>query len=161
MSSKAMQKPLGLRIFLTAFLVIWLIAAAFPFFWTLWGSFKVQLDFFSIADWTYALTGERTKAAYGSPFTTAGYEGAWIQEEFWRNVWNTSIVCFFVVTISLTIGTLGGYALSRAGYKYVLAQRSMGAPSFRRFALSSFRSCGRGSSPRVCSAFCWLTTILP
>jgi len=73
MASKAMQKPLGLRIFLTGFLVIWLIAAAFPFLWTLWGSFKVQLDFFSLNDWTNALTGERTQAAYGRPFTGAGW----------------------------------------------------------------------------------------
>lgn len=119
MSSKAMQKPLGMRIAISVFLALWLIAAAFPFLWTLWGSFKVQLDFFSISDWTNAITGERTIATYGTPFTGAGYHGAWVQEEFWRNVLNTSIVCIFVVTISLTIGTLGGYALSRAGYKYV------------------------------------------
>ena len=48
----------------------------------------------------------------------AGYEGAWIQGEFWRSVINTGIVCFFVVCSSLTIGTLGGYALSRSGYRY-------------------------------------------
>ena len=83
--------------------------AAFPFFWTLWGSFKVELDFFSIADWTNALTGENTKNTYGSSFTDTGYVGAWVQEEFWRAAINTSIVCFFVVCTSLTIGTLGGY----------------------------------------------------
>jgi ABC-type glycerol-3-phosphate transport system permease component len=55
---------------------------------------------------------------YGSAFTTAGYGGAWIHEEFWRNVLNSFIVCFFVVCTSLTIGTLGGYALSRSGYRY-------------------------------------------
>ena len=119
MASRAQQKPLGLRLTIYAFATIWLIAAAFPFLWTAWGSFKVELDFFSIADWTYALTGERTKAEYGSAFTNAGYRGAWIQEEFWRMVINTSIVCLFVVCTSLTIGTLGGYALSRSGYKYV------------------------------------------
>ena len=53
-----------------------------------------------------------------SPFTGAGYRGAWVQEEFWRNVINTAIVCFFVVCTSLTIGTLGGYALSRSSYRY-------------------------------------------
>jgi ABC-type glycerol-3-phosphate transport system permease component len=100
------------------FAIAWLIAAAFPFLWTAWGSFKVELDFFSIADWTYALTGERTKAEYGSAFTGAGYRGSWIQEEFWRNVINTFIVCFFVVCTSLTFGTLGGYALSRSSYRY-------------------------------------------
>ncbi|MDA9854551.1 carbohydrate ABC transporter permease, partial [bacterium] len=69
-------------------------------------------------DWTYALTGERTKAEYGSPFTDEGYKGAWVQESFYRNVINTFIICFFVVCTSLTIGTLGGYALSRSNYRY-------------------------------------------
>ena len=119
MAAASQRKPLSLQIFLSAFVVIWLIAAAFPFIWTLWGSFKVELDFFSIADWTNAITGTRTEATYGSPFTGTGYAGAWIQEEFWRNVINTTLVCIFVVATSLTIGTLGGYALSRSGYKYV------------------------------------------
>ena len=101
-----------------AFIVIWLILAAFPFLWTLWGSFKVELDFFSIADWTNAITGKLTQETHGSAFTTAGYEGAWIENEFWRATLNTFIVCFFVVGTSLTIGTLGGYALSRSGYRY-------------------------------------------
>lgn len=119
MASIADRKPLGLRIFLYSFIAIWLVAAAFPFLWTLWGSFKVELDFFSISDWTNAITGKQTIITYGSPFTGAGYEGAWIQEEFWRNVRNTFVICIFVVAVSLTIGTLGGYALSRSGYKYV------------------------------------------
>jgi ABC-type glycerol-3-phosphate transport system permease component len=93
--------------------------AAFPFIWTLWGSFKVELDFFSIANWTNALTGERTIEFYGSPFTGAGYEGAWVKEQFLDSVINTFIVCISVVCISLTIGTLGGYALSRSGFRYV------------------------------------------
>ena len=117
-SSKATQQPLALKIFIYGFIALWLFLAAFPFLWTLWGSFKVELDFFSKADWTDALTGPRTEATYGAPFTGAGYEGAWLQEEFWRAVLNTSVVCFFVVTISLTFGTLGGYALSRSGYRY-------------------------------------------
>ena len=118
MQSNAQKRPLGLQIAIYTFAGLWLLMAAFPFVWTVWGSFKVELDFFSIADWTYAITGERTKAEYGRPFTGAGYEGAWIKEEFWRNAINTFIVCFFVVCTSLTMGTLGGYALSRSAYKY-------------------------------------------
>jgi ABC-type glycerol-3-phosphate transport system permease component len=118
MANQAQKMPTSLRLVTSLFVILWFLLAAFPFFWTLWGSFKVELDFFSIADWTNALTGERTKAVYGTPFTTTGYEGAWVQEEFWRNVINTGLVCFFVVTISLTIGTLGGYALSRSGNNY-------------------------------------------
>lgn len=119
MSSVATRKPLPLKLALWSFVVVWLMMAAFPFLWTLWGSFKVELDFFSIADWTNALTGANTERTYGSSFTGVGYEGAWVQESFWRNVINTGIVCIFVVCTSLTIGTLGGYALSRSSFKYV------------------------------------------
>ena len=96
---------------------IWVFVAAFPFIWTFWGSFKVELDFFSISNWTNAITGKNTEQTYGSPFTFVGYHGAWIQEEFWKAFINTSLVCFFVVITSLTIGTLGAYALSRSNYK--------------------------------------------
>jgi trehalose/maltose transport system permease protein len=110
--------PVGLRLATYSFVAVWLVMAAFPFLWTLWGSFKVELDFFSIANWTNAITGARTTATYGTPFTGTGYHGAWVKEEFWRPAINTSIVCFFVVCTSLTIGTLGGYALSRSNYRY-------------------------------------------
>ena len=118
MAVKLEKRPTSLKLLIYAFIVIWLIVAAFPFIWTVWGSFKVELDFFSISDWTNALTGERTKAEYGRAFTTTGYEGAWIENHFWRNSLNTFIICFFVVCTSLTIGTLGGYALSRSSYQY-------------------------------------------
>ena len=100
------------------FVLLWLVLAAFPFIWTFWGSFKVQGDFFSKADWTYALKGVRTLAETGSAFTGAGYEGAWIQNAFWRASLNTVIVVIFTVIISLTFGTLGGYALARSGFRY-------------------------------------------
>ena len=100
------------------FVIGWLVMAAFPFFWTLWGSFKVQGDFFSKADWINAITGKNTIAETGSAFTDAGYYGAWVTEAFWHNVMNSTIVVFFTVVISLTIGTLGGYALARSGYRY-------------------------------------------
>ena len=108
----------ALAILATGFVVLWIVVAAFPFLWTLWGSFKVESDFFSRTDWTNALTGVRTTIETGGPFTDNGYEGAWIQEEFWRAALNTFIVVFSVVVISLTLGTLGGYALARSGYRY-------------------------------------------
>lgn len=118
MASKSQRASVGLRLLSNGFIIVWVILAAFPFFWTLWGSFKVELDFFSIADWTNALTGAQTLDVYGQPFTGVGYKGAWVKEEFWRSVINTGIVCLFVVCTSLTIGTLGGYALSRSGFRY-------------------------------------------
>lgn len=97
---------------------LWLIVAAFPFLWTFWGSFKVQADFFSKADWTNALWGIKTTEETGSAFTGQGYHGAWVISEFWKNAINSGIVVFFTVLISLTFGTLGGYALARSGFRY-------------------------------------------
>ena len=97
---------------------LWLLIAVFPFAWSFWGSFKVQSDFFSKADWMYALWGTNTIKETGSAFTSSGYYGAWIIKGFWKNFTNTGIVVFFTVLISLTIGTLGGYALARSGFRY-------------------------------------------
>jgi ABC-type glycerol-3-phosphate transport system permease component len=116
--SKATRLPPSVQIFAYSFLVIWLIMAAFPFLWTLWGSFKVEGDFFSKADWANSIFGTLTVVETGGSFTGDGYYGAWVQEEFWRAALNTLIVCVCVVTISLTCGTLGGYALSRSTYRY-------------------------------------------
>ena len=115
-ASKRRSTPL---VIISSLLVLaWIVVAAFPFLWTLWGSFKVQGDFFSKANWMNALWGTRTVIETGAPFTGAGYEGAWIEKEFWRAALNTGIIVFFTVIISLTLGTLGGYALARSGYRY-------------------------------------------
>lgn len=118
MTRSSRKNALPLNLLIWAFLLLWLALAMFPFLWTAWGSFKVENDFFSKADWRHALTGPLTQATFGSPFTGAGYEGAWIKEEFWRAAMNSMIVVVCVVTISLTFGTLGGYALSRSTYRY-------------------------------------------
>ncbi len=119
-STRAMARKAPSALTVISFLLVglWLVIAAFPFLWTLWGSFKVQADFFSKADWTHALRGTNTIAETGSAFTLRGYHGAWVQEEFWRAVLNSGIVVFFTVVISLTFGTLGGYALARSGKQY-------------------------------------------
>jgi len=117
-TSVADRRSKGLVWFTTSFVVLWVLIAAGPFLWTVWGSFKVQPDFFSKSDWTNALYGVMTKAETGSTFTGQGYYGAWVEQEFWRNSINTAIVVFFTVIISLTFGTLGGYALARSGFRY-------------------------------------------
>jgi multiple sugar transport system permease protein len=111
-------KPRWLTTISLAFIVFWMLLAAFPFLWTVWGSFKVQGDFFSKLDWMNAILGTRTIAETGNYFTGQGYHGAWIENEFWRAAINTTIVTLSVVIISLTLGTLAGYALSRSTYKY-------------------------------------------
>lgn len=118
MSGFVENKTWSLRVISTIFILFWLVIAAVPFIWTFWGSFKVELDFFSKENWTNAITGIRTLREHGTAFTGDGYYGAWVQEDFWKSVINTAIVCLFVVCTSLTIGTLGAYALSRTGFRY-------------------------------------------
>ena len=103
--SVATRRPTALNALIIAFLVIWVIAAAFPFAWTVWGSFKVEADFFSRETWWNAIAGVYTQRETGGAFTGDGYEGAWIEQKFWVAVINTAIVTVSVVVISLTIGT--------------------------------------------------------
>ncbi|SMX46256.1 carbohydrate ABC transporter permease [Maliponia aquimaris] len=118
MSNPAARQPVSLKVVSMTIVALWVLIAAFPFLWTMWGSFKVEGDFFSRADWMNAITGPVTERQFGTPFTLDGYRGAWIEQEFWRAVINTAIVTVSVVIISLTLGTLGGYALARSGFKY-------------------------------------------
>ncbi len=118
MTTKTMSRATPLTVLSFALVSLWLLVAAFPFLWTVWGSFKVQGDFFSKSDWTNAIFGTFTRSETGGPFTTQAYFGAWVREEFWKPAINTTIVVFFTVLISLTFGTLGGYALARSGFRY-------------------------------------------
>ena len=116
--SLAQKRPVALQTLITALIVLWVVVAAFPFIWTVWGSFKVEVDFFSRESWWNAIFGTNTLKQTGSTFTGAGYYGAWVTREFWRAVGNTAIVTVSVTVISLTLGTLGGYALARSGQRY-------------------------------------------
>ena len=189
------QSP-SLSILLYTLALIWVLIAAFPFVWTVWGSFKFETDFFG--RWTKPLTGEATLREYGTYFTVDGYNIAfslpvetvptlgdvlpvvealdavdrrhpavvpilqaiaigavptngefrqfsrWLRNKtglneaaqsfidqqtedrldnvsgksFGQAVRNTLIVTLCVVIISLTFGTLGGYALARSTAKY-------------------------------------------
>ena len=100
------------------FIIIWLILAAFPFIWTFLGSLKVREDFFSRADWWYVISGFHTMIETGGRYTLNAFREAWTEGEFGYAARNTIIVTFFVVTISLFLGTLGGYALSRSPHRY-------------------------------------------
>ena len=112
------KKSNSLKTFNTIFIVIWLLLACFPFIWTFWGSFKVRADFFSRADWWYAITAFNTLIETGARFTKEAYSGAWFEGEFWKASRNTVIVTISVVSISLFLGTLGAYALSRSTKNY-------------------------------------------
>jgi ABC-type glycerol-3-phosphate transport system permease component len=116
--SVASKRPLALNVIATGFVLVWLVLAAFPFLWTVWGSFKVEPDFFSRESFWNAIWGTYTTKQTGAPFTLDGYFGAWFTSGFWKAVINTLIVTLSVTVISLTFGTLGGYALARSGHRY-------------------------------------------
>ena len=82
MSDIVYRRPPALNMIIWSLVMIWVVAASFPFLWTLWGSFKVQGDFFSKADWTNAITGVRTQIETGGAFTGDGYFGAWVTKSF-------------------------------------------------------------------------------
>ena len=101
-----------------SFAFIWMLLAAFPFLWTMWGSFKFESDFFG--HWSKAISGVDTRTfTDGSAFTFIGYEIAFSSERmFGKAILNTLIVTVCTMAISLTFGTLGGYALARSTAKY-------------------------------------------
>ena len=118
MANPADRKSPQLYVLAGLFVLVWLFTAAFPFLWTVWGSFKVEADFFSYGDWTEVLRGDNTRDQTGGAFTFQAYRELWVDREFWRPALNTVIVTISVVAISLTFGTLGAYALARSGYRY-------------------------------------------
>ena len=118
MESKINKYSKQFILFNSIFIFCWLVISIFPFLWTFWGSFKVKADFFSRADWWYTISGVNTLIETGGRSTLEAYINSWIEGEFWRAARNTVIVTFSVVTISLFLGTLGAYALSRSTYKY-------------------------------------------
>ena len=118
MESKIHKYSKQFILFNSIFIFCWLFISIFPFLWTFWGSFKVKADFFSRADWWYTVSGVNTLIETGGRSTLEAYINSWIEGEFWRAARNTVIVTFSVVTISLFLGTLGAYALSRSTYKY-------------------------------------------
>ncbi|MEZ5777167.1 MAG: carbohydrate ABC transporter permease [Paracoccaceae bacterium] len=115
------RRPPVVTLFAMGFVICWLIIAAFPFAWTVWGSSKVQSDFFSRESWWNAILGTNTLRVTGEAFTGAGYYGAWIATGFWRAALSTAIITTCVTMISLTFGTLGGYALARSTHRYRFA----------------------------------------
>ena len=95
------NKSSSLRILVYAGLGLWLVLASLPIVWTAIISFRQYVDAFSApVKWT-------------APFTLENYTRLWIEKEFYRNFLNTALVTASTVTISLAVGCLAGYALSR------------------------------------------------
>ncbi len=82
-------------------LALWLFVASLPIVWTAVISFRQYVDAFS------------SPMQWVAPFTLENYSALWIDRAFYRNFLNTALVTIGTVTISLTVGCLAGYALSR------------------------------------------------
>lgn len=98
MSSK---RSLPLSVLLYGGLIIWLLIATLPILWTALISFRQYVDAFS------------SPIKWVAPFTFENYSRLWIGQEFYRNFLNSALVTVCTVTVSLTVGCLAGYALSR------------------------------------------------
>lgn len=96
-----MTLPKGFKYALYTFLGIWLIIAVFPFFWMFLISFRDPIDAFSLPPKLFA------------PFTLEHFYTVWVVDGFWRQALSTTIVTLGTISVSLTIGCLAGYALSR------------------------------------------------
>jgi ABC-type glycerol-3-phosphate transport system permease component len=89
------------RLALHAALFAWLALACLPIVWTAIISLRQYVDAFSIP------------VRWLAPVTFENYTRLWIDKQFYRNFFNTVIVTLGTVSISLTVGCLAGYALSR------------------------------------------------
>ncbi len=95
------KRNFPLTVLLYGGLAFWLIIASLPVIWTAVISFRDYVDAFS------------SPIKWVAPFTFDNYTRLWVGQEFYRNFLNTAVVTVFTVTISLTVGCLAGYGLSR------------------------------------------------
>ena len=95
------KRSFPLTVLLYGGLAFWLIIASLPVIWTAVISFRDYVDAFS------------SPIKWVAPFTFDNYTRLWVGQEFYRNFLNTTVVTVFTVTISLTVGCLAGYGLSR------------------------------------------------
>lgn len=84
-----------------ALLLAWFILAVLPFVWTFLTSIKRPVDAFAYPPmWFFQPT-------------LMAYQQLWLQEGFSKYLLNSVIISLGTVTISISIGCLAGYALSR------------------------------------------------
>ena len=108
------KKNNWLNILSLSFIIIWLILASVPFLWTLWGSFKVEADF-SQSKTGVTLFLCLDLGDWGNIYFK------WIQRSLDSGRILESCLKYWYCDFyeqSLTLGTLGGYALARSGFRY-------------------------------------------
>ena len=85
----------------TGLLGVWLLFAILPFAWMVFLSLHDQIDAFSAPPHWFALP------------TLENYAQVWVRDRFWTHALSTAVVTGSTVLVSLSIGLLAGYALSR------------------------------------------------
>ncbi len=95
------KTPVSLQWLIYGGLAIWIVMASLPVVWTAIISLRQYVDAFSMP------------IKWLAPITFENYQNLWFDKGFHRNFLNTAIVTFGTVTISLSVGCLAGYALSR------------------------------------------------
>ena len=84
-----------------AVVAAWLALSSIPVLWTTLISLRSYVDAFS------------APLKWIAPVTWEHYARLWVDQRFYVNFGNTAVVTVSVVTISLTVGCLAGYALAR------------------------------------------------
>ena len=83
------------------------------------GAALLAAAFIAVAFWLMpAITAPLNRLTGAQPLigaTTEHYRAIWIDNAFWRNFVNSMQITLGVTAVSLTVGTLAGYALSRSG----------------------------------------------
>ena len=100
MTTHSRHNPLGQVLVLGA-VFAWVVLASLPIVWTAVLSLRDYVNAFS------------TPIHWLAPLTFEHYSQLWLHKGFAHNFLNTLIVTVSTVTISLTVGCLAGYALSR------------------------------------------------
>jgi ABC-type glycerol-3-phosphate transport system permease component len=80
---------------------LWLLVAALPVLWAAVISLRTYVDAFA------------SPLLWWAPVTLENYSRLWLEQGFARHFWNTVLVTASVVTLSLGVGCLAGYAFSR------------------------------------------------
>ncbi|MEX0853376.1 MAG: carbohydrate ABC transporter permease, partial [Bauldia sp.] len=105
MPKRSRIKAIAGRLLAYLVILIALVATLFPVYWIAANSFKFDIDIFSIPPlW------------YPSNPTLKHYDAAFVERPFLRYAMNSLVVAVGTTIVSLTFGTMAGYALARFRY---------------------------------------------
>jgi ABC-type glycerol-3-phosphate transport system permease component len=93
-------------------LAIFVVASLFPFYWMVVNSLKTDADFSKGT--TSLLPGHISFAAYSNDLLHSSVTGL----NFGRTLFNSAIVALSATAITVVIGVLAGYALSRTSMRF-------------------------------------------